>query len=211
MILVAGILGLLYGFLIRKGNWQSLMHKRFRLLALLFISIILELALVTPYLEHWQATERILGPMRTILAVLQYGILLCFLGVNSKKPGVLAVMAGTLLNGLVIIVNQGRMPVGQAVSRFGPDAAEKIASAPGYFLATGPEPLLFLGDILPFWTFGWYMISVGDLLIALGLFFLAAYMPRRILRPRPHPERRAHAVVQTTDIRYTEGRKKHRS
>ena len=54
MILVAGILGLLYGFLIRKGNWQSLMHKRFRLLALLFISIILELALVTPYLEHWQ-------------------------------------------------------------------------------------------------------------------------------------------------------------
>jgi flagellar biogenesis protein FliO len=52
------------------------------------------------------------------------------------------------------------------------------------------------------------MISVGDLLIALGLFFLAAYMPRRILRPRP--VRRAHAVVQTNDIRYTEGRTKNR-
>ena len=118
-------------------------------------------------------------------------------------------MAGTCLNGLVIIFNDGRMPVGQAVSRFGPSAAEKIAAAPGYFLATGNEPLLFLGDILPFWTLGWYMISVGDLLIALGLFFLAAYMPRRILRPRP--VRRTRAVVQTTDIRYTEGRKKNRN
>lgn len=208
MIFIAVALGLLYGFLIRKGNWQSVTRKHFRLLALLILSVMVEVVLVTPVLGRWLDTGSISAPLRTFLAIVQYGMLLFFLGVNSKKPGVLAVMAGTCLNGLVIVFNDGRMPVGQAVSRFGPTAAEKIASAPGYFLAAGQEPLLFLGDILPFWTLGWYMISVGDLLIALGLFFLAAYMPRRILRPRP--ARKSHAVVQSNDIRYTEGRKKNR-
>ena len=37
MIFIAVALGLLYGFLIRKGNWQSLTRKHFRLLALLIL------------------------------------------------------------------------------------------------------------------------------------------------------------------------------
>lgn len=208
MIFIAVALGLLYGFLIRKGNWQSVTRKHFRLLVLLILSVMVEVVLVTPLIERWLDDGGLSASLRTLLAVMQYGMLLVFLGVNSKKPGLLAVMAGTCLNGLVIIFNDGRMPVGEAVSRFGTSAVEKIASAPGYFLASGQEPLLFLGDILPFWMLGWYMISVGDLLIALGLFFLAAYMPRRILRPRP--VRSTHAVVQTNDIRYTEGRTKNR-
>lgn len=185
MILIACVLGLLYGLLIRKGNWRSILHKHFRLLWLLFAAVLIEMVLVTPYLDKWQMAASILPVLRTVLALCQYGLMLVFLFVNSRKPGVLAVFAGTFLNGLVIVLNQGRMPVGQAVSRFGAEAAEKVSAAPGYFLAAGSESLLFLGDVLPFWTLGWYMISVGDLLIAVGLFFLAAYMSRRVTRLRP--------------------------
>jgi hypothetical protein len=42
---------------------------------------------------------------------------------------------------------------------------------------------MFLADIIPFWIFGWNMISIGDIPILAGIFLLAGYLPRRIVRP----------------------------
>lgn len=200
MIPAACLLGLLYGLLLRKGNWKSIFRKHFRLLWLLFLSLACEFALTTGWLPGKLGGQPAYPAVRVCLALLQYGSLLVFLFSNRRKPGVYLLLAGSFLNGLVIVSNRGRMPIGPAVVRFGEAAVKNIAALPHYFLASGREPFYLLGDLIPFWTLSWYMISIGDILISAGIFLLAAYMSRKVLRPR------GKAVEQPPDIGYTEGR-----
>jgi hypothetical protein len=196
MILAACLFGILYG-LMHGGRIRSIGRKHFRFWPLLFVSLACEWLLASAWFHGAVAGKRIIEVMPVFLAVVQYGLISIFLLRNWRKPGLLAVLAGSVLNGLVIIANGGRMPIVEAIYRFSEEAAAKINQAPHYFLATGSEPLLYLADRIPLWT---YMVSVGDLLIGAGMFFLGAYLPRRILRPRPK------RVEERPDIRYTEGR-----
>ncbi len=199
MILAAGALGLLYGLVLRHGRLASIFKKRFRLPVLLFISLGLEWLLAAEFGNSLDTRQWYL-PLRVVLAIFQYSLLFVFLFRNRKKPGMFCLMAGSVMNGLVIIANSGRMPIGKYIAHFGDAAIAQISTVPHYFLAQGHEPLLFLADLFPFWTFGWYMISLGDILISIGMFRLAAYMSRRILR-KP-----AKAVEHPADIGYTDGR-----
>lgn len=201
MILLACVLGLVWG-LLRNGHLDSIFKKKFRLPALLFISLAMEFLLSSSLFRDKAGAAAWYPALRTILAITQYLLLAIFLYRNRFKPGVLLLLAGSLTNGLVICANSGKMPVGPRALDFGAAAAANISAAPHYFLAAGSEPLLILSDILPIplWIFGSYMISLGDILIMAGIFRLAAYMPRRILRPRPK------AVEHQDNIGYTEGR-----
>lgn len=197
MIFLACILGVAVGF-IRGGRFASILHKRFRLWPLLFIAFfceqLLSSALIADKLASWSGY----GFTRFFLALIQYLLVGIFLFVNWKKPGMVIALAGSSLNGLVIVANQGRMPISASVERFGPEAIEKIVSAPHYFLASGDEPFLVFGDTIQAWI---YMISIGDILISLGLFWLGTYLPKRIRRPKPKT-----AVEDPRDIGYTDGR-----
>ena len=183
MIIVAGISGLVFG-LLRGGRWRSILNKRFRLLPLLFISLICSIALASPALSDFLARQAAESLLRSSLAAIQVITFSIFFLANRFKPGIVLVLAGGLTNGLVILLNQGRMPIGRAVLRFGEQAVSQIESAPHYFLASGGEPLLLFGDLFPFWTFGWYMVSFGDFLIAGGLFLLSAYLSKPVLRKK---------------------------
>ncbi|MEA4888934.1 MAG: DUF5317 family protein [Clostridiaceae bacterium] len=197
MIPFACLLGLIYSFCFKQGNFRSILRKHFHRLPLLFISLACEMLLAIRFIDTWLASGSFRVEARVILAVLQYTFLLIFLFGNRRKPGVWLLIAGSFMNGLVITANRGCMPIGPAIGIFGKDAAARIAGAPDYFLAAGGEPFYFLADLIPFPL---YMISAGDILISIGIFLLAAYLPKRVLRPR------AKAVEQPPDIRYTEGR-----
>ena len=200
MNLIAFILGLIRGFLRkvpvgrmfrRTFDWRyffrimrlrlrSVFRKKFRRPILLMASVLIGVLRTLPWLEEFLGgQERLVFP-----ALLQYGLISIFLFLNRKKPGMIAVLLGTLLNGSVIAANGGRMPVDAWIGQFGLQALERVLAAPHYFLATGDEPLLFLADRIPFWSFGFLMVSLGDLAIMFGIFRLAAYLPRRIGRPR---------------------------
>lgn len=205
MILAAFILGLLWGLLRKipygrifrcdfswpmfyrtlRRRFDSIFKKRFRWLALLIVSVIFDILRSQPFLSVRFGTEDWFPTLRVSLALLQYVAMAVFLYRNSKKPGLLLILAGSLLNGLAIAANGGKMPVRYVEWLFGanPAAVERINNAPHYLMATGKEPLLFLSDIIPFWIFGWHMISIGDIPILIGVFLLAAYLPRRIVRP----------------------------
>lgn len=205
MNIIAFLLGLLRGFfrrvpilsmLRRDYNWpaffrtmrlrlRSVFRKRFRWIFLLFLSVLLGALRASVWLQNQIVETDGNSMIRIILAALEYSAMLIFLYRNRRKPGLTALFLGTLLNGLVIVANGGMMPVGSFVENFGPAALEKIREAPHYFLAEGGEPLLFLADLIPFWSFGFYMISIGDLPIMAGIFRLAAYLPRRIVRNKP--------------------------
>jgi hypothetical protein len=188
VILAAAVLGLAYGLLRKDGYPSSILKKHFHIWPLIFISLAIQWLLGTSFYQSQAEDFDKSSSLRLILVIVQYALLMLFLFQNGRKPGMLGIMAGAFLNGLVMIANGGRMPIGLAIHRFGQTAVDRISEAPDYFLSLGSEPLLFLGDMIPFWTFGWYMISVGDIIVAVSLFFLAAYMPRRILRPRPAPD-----------------------
>lgn len=181
MILAACVLGLVFG-LIRKGRLKSILRKRFRFPALLFIGLACNVLWGAAFVDSLLAESG--QTARLVLAILQAGFVSAFLIFNRRKPGMLFLLAGTMANSLVIIANRGRMPVGPFVERFGSGALEKIAAAPNYFLAQGGEPLLILSDIFPFWTFGYYMVSIGDFIISIGIFLLAAYMSKPVLRSK---------------------------
>ncbi|NLO36097.1 MAG: DUF5317 domain-containing protein [Clostridiaceae bacterium] len=179
MILAACLLGVVLG-LLAGGRWRSIWCKRFRVWPLLFLSLFCEWLLASVRVQTFLVRFDQPQLLRALLAVLQYGLVSVFLARNWRKPGLLAVLAGSLLNGLVIVANGGRMPVGSAISRFGAEALDKLSQVPHYFAAGGQEPLLFFADLIPF---AGYMISVGDILIALGLFLLGLYLPFRLVRP----------------------------
>lgn len=180
MIIAACILGLIFG-LVRGGRLKSILRKKFRLPLLLLAALACNLAWSTSFADNIPLISG--QTARIILAVVQALFMSGFLYINRKKPGMILLLAGSLANSLVIIANRGQMPIGPYVEKFGDEALAKIAQAPNYFLAAGGEPLLFLADIFPFWTFGYYMVSLGDFIISIGIFLLAAYLSKRVLRP----------------------------
>lgn len=181
MILAACILGLIFG-LLRGGRLKSILRKKFRLPGLLFAALAGNFLWGAVFLDNiFTASGQ---TARLILALLQAGFMTAFLVLNRRKPGMIFLLIGSLANSLVIIANRGQMPIGPYVEKFGSAALEKIATTPNYFLAVGGEPLLILADIFPFWTFGYYMVSAGDFFISIGIFLLAAYMSKPILRKK---------------------------
>jgi hypothetical protein len=173
MIFTAAMLGLLLGFL-RGGRLANLSHQKLEVPYLLPVSYLCEWLASTGLLaralsDNIQQDYVLMG-----LAVIQYVTVLIFIGLNINRPGMGLFLIGSLMNGSVIIANSGRMPIGELIYRFGTDALNRIAEAPHYMLATGTEPLVFLSDWIPFWSFGWYMVSFGDFFIAVGVLFFAA-------------------------------------
>jgi hypothetical protein len=173
MIFTAALLGLLLGFL-RGGRLINLSRQRLAVPYLLPISYLCEWLASTGLLAR--ALLGLLPQESTLmgLAIIQYVTVLVFIGLNINRPGLGLFLIGSIMNGSVIIANSGRMPIGELVSRFGTDALNRIAEAP-----TGTEPLVFLSDLIPFWSFGWYMVSFGDFFIAVGALLFVADLLRR--------------------------------
>ncbi len=170
MILIFAFLGLLYG-LVRGGRIKNITSSRFHYWPLIILAAFCE------YLSAQPGLERLLRGSISIvlllLAFLRYGSALAFLLANRRRSGSWLLLAGTGMNGLVILANKGRMPLIFAQT---PDEASlaKIAAVPNYFLAAGSEPFLFLADRIVFFN---YMFSLGDFLLAAGVFLLAASLP----------------------------------
>ena len=117
MILIVCLLGMGVG-LLTGGRLRSIWHKRFRLVPALFLSLACELFLSSSGIHDWLSDSAFYLSIRVSAVVLQYAFILLFLWVNRFKPGLWLVMSGSLLNALVMIANEGRMPIGQAILDF---------------------------------------------------------------------------------------------
>ncbi len=178
MIPIAALAGIIVG-LIAGGRFRSIFYKRFRLWPMIAVAFICGFLLSLSFFSDYLVSSGQEVFWRTVLAAVQLSAATVFLYANRRKPGVWFILAGGVMNGMVIMLNAGRMPVGRLVLRYGEQAADKINEAPHYFLMQGGEPLWFLADIMPAFR---YMLSAGDLLIMLGVFLLGVYMSRPIRR-----------------------------
>jgi hypothetical protein len=119
------------------------------------------------------------GGIITLLSLVATGLLLAFAVVNVRVGGMVLVAAGLALNLLVALVNWGT-----PVSRGALEASGAVtdASAPDLVLSGGRDfadgaLLGFLGDAIPLpWG---QVVSVGDVLLLIGLTLVTASVVRR--------------------------------
>ncbi len=111
-------------------------------------------------------------------------VFLAFVWVNRRLPGMLFLLAGLLLNLSVMVANRGWMPISPEVANgvYGGGVSRYVAALGERF---GPKDILlspqdthlgFLSDrfLLPAWSPYQVAFSAGDILIAIGVFWLLA-------------------------------------
>lgn len=123
-----------------------------------------------------EAALPVLGAKLLAPAVLaEYALLFAFVFVNRKLRPVWLIALGVLLNALVIFANGFRMPVTPVVadpvfSRF--VARVQSGELIEYVLVGWDAPLWFLGDTIPVTRVVPGIASVGDIVLAAGMFWL---------------------------------------
>jgi DHA3 family macrolide efflux protein-like MFS transporter len=169
-------LGLILG-LAAGGSLDRLASVRLRLLWLIFLALGIRVAFELAVGAGWEPPDAV----RVGALALSYGALLVGLWPNLRYPGIRLAFVGVLSNGLVILVNGGRMPIWEPsliAAGFVPaDAATTlhILMPPtidaSFLLRLGP-----LADVVPIpLPFVRNVASLGDLFLSAGLaFFLFA-------------------------------------
>ncbi len=190
MLFDAAVCGLLVGIL-AGGSFKRLLEMPLRHLWLLVGSVLVSqlprITFIAVALSH-------LGtPGAVCFALVRYGLLLGFVAVNCRRVSVDIIGAGGALNMLVTLANGGRMPVvASAIGGSSPQYAENVLLKSGqilnYTLTNAHTRLAFLCDRLEIPFYDWllrrvrYYLSIGDILIAVGVFLLivALMEPKRL-------------------------------
>lgn len=130
---------------------------------IIFVSLGIQLAAV--------ATPRNISPM---LILTGYAILLVVLALNLDKQHMRLIFVGVLLNAVVISLNAGHMPVSVAAAAgLGFDTQPLLAGTDYKRVAMTDQTMFnFLGDVIPVPFPMPRVVSIGDVLIALGAFLL---------------------------------------
>ncbi|MCL5677477.1 MAG: DUF5317 domain-containing protein [Firmicutes bacterium] len=109
-----------------------------------------------------------------LLILASYAVLLTGLAFNLEKQSLRLIFVGVLLNAVVIGLNAGHMPVSVAAANgLGFNTQSLVAGADYKRVAMSDSTLFnFLGDVIPVPFPLPRVVSIGDVLIALGAFLL---------------------------------------
>ena len=171
-LLSALIIGLGVGFAL-GGHPRQLARLQLHWNVVVFASLAIQLLLFTGL--------AIPGPVVTVMYLLSGGLSLAWLARNLAVPGIAGIMAGGVSNFVAITANGGRMPVDPVLlarSR-GADFVRALAAGrvtSNSSLADSHTHFPWLTDqilIPPPWPLP-TILSVGDVLIALGVIWLIA-------------------------------------
>jgi hypothetical protein len=152
--------GLLAGWL-RGGHVAGIGRLQIRLAWLAVLAYVAQSLLFAPSLS------RLVGPSGPLLYAVSNAVVLAVLLANARIRGMPLVALGALANLTAIALNGGYMPADP-----GAYAANGITAEAYLNTRLLAHPLVpFLGDwiALPTWLPGTNVISVGDLLIGLGI------------------------------------------
>lgn len=185
MLAEALVLGLLIG-LVLKGQLKNFEKLNFKLWYLAIFAAIIELSSNMIRLNEIQPYSVFVDDYVWYIKVVIYSLLTIVLIVNIRHMGIVLVFIGVVLNGIVILMNQGRMPVtieGIETLVSG-EYIEKLTSGSdlAHQLLTDQTMYPFLGDIIhimPPYPFP-KTISVGDIFMSIGIMvFIICVMKMR--------------------------------
>jgi hypothetical protein len=177
VLVPAVVLGLLLGGSLRR--FEDL-HVHWWVLA--FTGLALQ---VVPVPTIARVSPRVVG---TVMLVASYGLLLSFIAVNRWIPAARIMAVGLLLNLLVVATNGGMPVSATAIERAGGSAAA-LSSEPSekHHLMTEGDVLWFLGDVIPVPPPVKIVLSIGDLLLYLGMAWFVVQVMRGRSRGNPRP------------------------
>lgn len=151
------VIGIVIGY-IQGGRLSALSQISLRYGSLVAMALAIQVTLFicdfTPYSSL---------PEGTVANIISYMLVIAFLFLNRQVKLIEVVAGGLTLNFLAIVSNGGYMP--------GPTAAFASTASAASSMELARSSLWYLGDIilLPLTYSVRYAISVGDILIALGM------------------------------------------
>lgn len=180
MVLAAAVvLGLIAGF---ARAWIG--KRPYRVISLRFPGLVL-FAFIPQWIAFYQSRmgyEVLPDEWGPVILVSSQLMLLLFAWFNRKQPGFWMLGAGLFLNLLVIALNGGLMPISpETVRKIYPDApagswqiGRRLGNGKDIVLPVSDTRLWFLSDrmLLPEWLQYRVAFSLGDVLIAIGAFWL---------------------------------------
>jgi hypothetical protein len=114
-----------------------------------------------------------------VLHIATYALVALFLWLNRGLPGVAIIAAGTLANAAAIVANLGVMPASTSAERI---AGMRLRTGFDNSAPVAHAHLAWLGDVIPWPGPAHNVLSVGDLVIFVGM---AVLLHRACARPRP--------------------------
>lgn len=181
------IIGVVVGFV--RAGWRNSLTalSQIKLIGGLIFPILLVIQLIL-YLLHGKIplVEQYNGLM--FMAVYTAGLIMIWL--NRKEKGMWWIFAGVALNFIVMLLNDGKMPVSlDAVAVLDPSSVEALRNGmivSKHTTLTEDTLMPFLGDIIPL-TLPYprsLVISIGDVIMNFGIFiYLQHIMITQKLKP----------------------------
>jgi len=162
--------------LLRGGKLSNLTKVNLNHPWLVFLSALLDVGLLALIKNDIPITR----PIAFISLSLQYLLLFIFLWLNRRIAYSWIIALGCFLNGLVILINKGSMPLAEAGPIIGKSEFANTYLMNGklltYHIIDENTLLWFLGDVIwipePFKIF----ISIGDLILYAGAFLLVQHL-----------------------------------
>jgi hypothetical protein len=187
MFLVPGliVLAVLLGYLLggRLSRFENLRINRWGLAIL--GAVLTAIANLFPALSIGPIPDTVVGP---ILLALSYFLLAVFLISNRWIPAGYVMIAGLLLN-LVVVVANGGMPVrAEAITTSGGDPAVlQDATVGKHHLMSDDDVLWHLGDVIGVPEPIGVVLSPGDVLLYGGMVYSIVQIMRGRRREKPRP------------------------
>lgn len=174
---------------LRGGRLSRIAHVQLRASWLLFVGVAVQIGVDLAAGRGWLPDAGLSGWSLLLLSQL---LVVAFLVANRTLPGVGLVAAGLLLNATVMAANRA-MPVDPAaIAALGIEGA--VVSPGKHTLATSSTHLPWLADTIPVpWLRS--ILSIGDLVLAIGLFPLTHAVMRSAppgAGPDAHPPAHEH-------------------
>lgn len=182
LYLLAIAAGILLG-LLAKGSLANFLHFRFKRVWLALTAVLIDVMIQVLALNGFEFTIR----YSFAISAVKFLLLLVWLWTNREILGIPVIGLGCLLNAVVMMVNDGKMPVDENVIKAVMAENSGITEVPldgKHFIADSSTKLPFLSDTIHppgFLAIGAQIMSIGDLIVVAGI-LLVAY---KIVSGRP--------------------------
>jgi len=160
------VLAIIIGFIF-KGNFKNLSSIKIEALYLILASFLMEAVVIMSIRKGFIH----IGYVTYFIDAFMYALIFVFVYKNRKSPFILIMGFGFLLNAVAIFSNGGTMPVG--VSALHAAGINQSVGSQGLYVLIGNNTMFwFLGDIFPYTFLNKNIVSLGDLVAALGMLLL---------------------------------------
>lgn len=173
-LLLVTVVGAVLVVVLTRGTLDSLSHLRISAPWLLGAGLLIQIAL-----EYFDFPRNEIETVGYGLLMASYGLILAFCLANLPTKGFAIIAVGVAMNALVIGLNQGMptRPIGN--DEAGNRVRKPVEQTVKHRQESADDLLGFLGDKIlfpkPFDT----LVSIGDIVIAIGILELMYYASRR--------------------------------